>query len=69
MPALSGSEVANPESSEGSGTTDELYEWFFDKIQNKWVKVTQANSKGRRCGNCGCSCPCTCADCLYQCCS
>jgi hypothetical protein len=49
--------------------SEEPYEWFFDKVQNKWIKVTSANSQGRRCGQCGCSCPCECADCLYQCCT
>ena len=48
---------------------EELYEWYFDRVQNKWIKVTAANSNGRRCERCGCVCPCSCADCLYQCCS
>ncbi len=54
---------------EGSETAEELYEWSYDKVQDKWVKVTAKSSQGRKCGRCGCSCPCTCADCLYQCCS
>ncbi|MGD0638531.1 MAG: hypothetical protein ABSA72_10885 [Nitrososphaerales archaeon] len=62
-------ETASLEAPEGGAPEEELYEWIWDKVQNKWVKITPLNSDGRRCGHCGCSCPCTCADCLYQCCS
>ena len=62
-------QAQTPGSPEESGTEEELYEWFWDRVQNKWIKITPANSQGRKCGQCGCSCPCACADCLYQCCS
>jgi len=45
---------------------EEPYERAYDSVQNKWVEITAKNSQGRRCGRCGCNCPCTCADCLYQ---
>lgn len=47
---------------------EEPYEWVCD-AQGNWAKVTAKNGNGRKCGRCGCACPCTCADCLYQCCA
>jgi hypothetical protein len=58
--------LTSPQEHESDET---LYEWLWDRVQNKWVKITAENSQGRKCGKCGCSCPCSCADCLYQCCS
>ena len=52
-----------------SETSEELYEWAYDNVQGKWVRITAKNSNGRRCARCGCSCPCSCPDCLHQCCS
>src|SRR5579862_2904090 len=61
--------TVTPYPMQDSETTEELYEWAYDNVQNKWVKITAANSQGRKCGPCGCACPCRCSDCLFQCCA
>jgi hypothetical protein len=66
---LTETETQGPAKGTAEEGEEEPYEWLWDRLQNKWVKVTPKNSQGRRCGRCGCSCPCACADCLHQCCS
>lgn len=44
-------------------------EMVWNPATRSWVKITTANSFGRKCAKCGCSCPCKCEDCREGCCS
>ena len=56
--------MADPEPTKSS--QEEKFEWVEEN--GKLVKITAANSNGRKCGHCGCDCPCDCECCQWRCC-
>ena len=57
--------MAEPDSKPQSQEQD--FEWVVEN--GKLIKVTKANSNGRKCECCGCSCPCKCDCCKKVCCT